>query len=72
MNSSPFPETPCVICSKAVNLQTDLCTDENGKAVHEDCYITRITGAHGSQGRSMFSPLPETRRVVSPGRPASC
>jgi hypothetical protein len=37
MNSPPFPEIPCVICSKPVNLQTDLCADENGKAVHADC-----------------------------------
>jgi hypothetical protein len=72
MNSPPFPEIPCLICSKPVNLQTDLCADENGKAVHADCYIKRITGGHGSQAPTMFSPLPETWRVVSPERPASC
>jgi len=72
MNSPPFQEISCVICSKPVNLQTDLCADENGKAVHADCYIKRITGAHGSQPRTMLSPPPETWRVVSPGRPASC
>ena len=72
MNSPSFPEIPCVICSKPVNLQTDLCADENGKAVHADCYIKQITGAQASQAPTMFSPLPETRRVVSPERPASC
>jgi hypothetical protein len=72
MNSSPFPEIPCVICTKPVNLQTDLWADENGKAVHADCYINRITGAHSSKPPIMSSPLPETWRVVSAERPASC
>jgi hypothetical protein len=72
MNSPPFPEIPCLICSKPVNLQTDLCADESGKAVHADCYIKRITGAHGSKPPIRFSPLPGTERVFSAKRPASC
>ena len=72
MNSPPFPEIPCVICSKPVNLQTDLCADENGKAVHDSCYIKRIEAAPDSKLPIMFSPPPETRRVVSSERPASC
>jgi hypothetical protein len=36
----PFPEIPCALCSKPLDLQTDLCADENGKAVHEDCYVS--------------------------------
>jgi len=70
MDSRTFPEIPCVICSKPVNLQTDLCADENGKAVHDSCYIKRIEAA--PKPPIMFSPLPETWRVVSPERPASC
>ena len=45
MFSRPFPETPCSICRKPVDLQTDLCADENGKAAHANCYIKRITSA---------------------------
>ena len=37
MASRPFPEIPCIVCSKPVNLGIDLCADENGKAVHEEC-----------------------------------
>jgi len=32
----PFPEVPCVICSKPVDLRADLSADENGKAVHTE------------------------------------
>ncbi|HTC48307.1 MAG TPA: hypothetical protein VK722_13360 [Candidatus Aquilonibacter sp.] len=46
MGGHPFPEIPCIICAKAVDLNVDLFTDENGKAVHEDCYIKRITNQH--------------------------
>jgi hypothetical protein len=42
MGSRPFPEIPCVICGKAVDLRTDLWAEENGKAVHMDCYIKWI------------------------------
>jgi len=28
------------------DLSVDLCADENGKAVHEDCYVDRITNSH--------------------------
>jgi len=37
------PEIPCILCSKPVNLISDLHADENGKAVHEECYVKRIT-----------------------------
>jgi len=43
MGSRPFPETPCALCSKPVNLGVDLCADENGKAVHEACYVQQVT-----------------------------
>jgi hypothetical protein len=34
----------CVLCNRSVNLTVDLCCDENGKAVHWDCYFNRIIG----------------------------
>jgi hypothetical protein len=44
MGNRPFPEISCALCSKPVDLQSDLCADENGSAVHEDCYVNRIIG----------------------------
>ena len=43
MKSHLSPEIPCVICSKPVDLSVDLSADENGKAVHTECYVKRIT-----------------------------
>jgi hypothetical protein len=40
-----FPETPCTICARPVDLSVDLFADENGKAVHEDCYVKRVIAA---------------------------
>jgi len=34
----------CRICHEPVSLKSDTVTDENGKAVHEDCYVKEITG----------------------------
>jgi hypothetical protein len=42
MASHPFPEISCKICAKPVDLSVDLSADENGKAVHEECYVKRI------------------------------
>jgi hypothetical protein len=47
MGSQPSPEIPCVLCSKPVDLRTDLCADENGKAIHEDCCVTHVTSNRG-------------------------
>jgi hypothetical protein len=51
MGGHPFPEIPCAICIKAVDLGVDLSADENGKAVHDDCYFKRLTtdGGMGKQ-----------------------
>jgi hypothetical protein len=38
-------EIPCTICSKPVDLTVDLYADENGKAVHGNCYAKRVTGS---------------------------
>lgn len=43
MGGHPFPEISCRLCSKPVDLKVDLFADENGQAVHEDCYVKRIT-----------------------------
>ena len=32
----------CILCGLPLNLQTDLSADENGKAVHEQCYVNKI------------------------------
>jgi predicted nucleic acid-binding Zn ribbon protein len=53
MGGQPFSETPCVLCSKPVDLRVDLCSDENGKAIHEDCYVQRVTGQHGNPPLAM-------------------
>jgi hypothetical protein len=33
----------CRICSKPLQLETDTRTDEDGKAVHEECYVQHVT-----------------------------
>jgi hypothetical protein len=43
MSGHPFPEIACAICAKPVDLQTDVYADENAKAVHEDCYVNRLS-----------------------------
>jgi hypothetical protein len=43
MGGHPLPEISCILCSKPVDLQVDLSADENGKAVHKECYVQRIT-----------------------------
>jgi hypothetical protein len=47
MGSRPSPEISCILCSKPVDLRTDLCADENGKAIHEDCYVTHVASNLG-------------------------
>jgi len=48
MGSRPFPKIPCILCRKPVDLGIDLCADENGKAVHEECYVQRIKSSSES------------------------
>jgi hypothetical protein len=43
-----FPEIPCIICNKALNLTVDLTANENGKAVHEECYVNYITSSNSN------------------------
>jgi hypothetical protein len=42
MSGHPDAGMHCHLCNHPVNLQTDLNTDENGRAVHEDCYVRSI------------------------------
>ena len=41
MGGQPFSDILCVLCIKPVDLCFDLRTDENGKAVHAECYVIR-------------------------------
>lgn len=43
MGGHPFQEIPCTVCRKPVDLTVDLNADENGKAVHEECYVKQFT-----------------------------
>jgi hypothetical protein len=45
MGGSRYHEIPCALCSTPVDLQLDLHADENGKAVHEDCYVKHLTNS---------------------------
>ena len=49
MAADPYPEISCTICSKPVDLRVDLYADENGRAVHEKCYINLTHSAKQPQ-----------------------
>jgi hypothetical protein len=55
MNNRPFPEIPCVVCSKPVDLVADLSADENGKTVHTECYVQQITSPPGGSPIAMMA-----------------
>jgi hypothetical protein len=55
MSSHSFPEIPCILCSQPVDLQTDLCTNENGKAVHEDCYVKGIRSSSNNPAAAIVA-----------------
>ena len=55
MDSYPLPEIPCALCSKPVDLLIDLSADENGKAVHEECYVKRLTSSSSNPAAAMFA-----------------
>ena len=46
MGGHPVPEIRCQLGSKPIDLNTDLSDDENGKGVHEECYVGRISASH--------------------------
>jgi hypothetical protein len=47
MGGHPSTAIPCTICRKLVDLTVDLCADENGVAIHEDCYVKHVTSNEG-------------------------
>ena len=55
MGGHPFQETSCTICAKPVDLTVDLCSDENGKAVHEDCYVKHVTSSRSDPLTTMMA-----------------
>jgi hypothetical protein len=55
MGSRPFPEISCIVCNKPMDLRIDLCADENGRAVHEECYVQRIKSYDGNPAAAMIS-----------------
>jgi hypothetical protein len=52
MGGHPFPDIPCKLC-KPVDLSVDLSADENGKAVHEECYVKHITSSRSEMNATM-------------------
>lgn len=55
MESHSVPIKLCILCNEAVDLRVDLCADENGKSIHEDCYVKRITNRFGNPGTTAIS-----------------
>jgi len=55
MGGHPFPEIPCKICGKPVDLTVNLSADENGKAVHDDCYVKHVTSPRNNQPATMMA-----------------
>jgi hypothetical protein len=51
MNGHQSTDLLCSLCSKPVDLTTDLNADETGKTVHQECYLDRLTGAETSRIR---------------------
>ena len=45
----------CRICNKPVGLTFDTAVDEDGKAVHELCYVRVATHQNGSKWQSLYN-----------------
>lgn len=41
--TAPPSSFPCALCNKLVKLETSK-TDEDGRAVHEECYFAKLSG----------------------------
>jgi hypothetical protein len=54
MGGHPFSVFHCVICVDAVDLTVDLSADENGQAIHEDCYVKHITSSRSNPPATMI------------------
>jgi hypothetical protein len=55
MSSRSVPVTACILCNNPIDLRSDLSADENGKAVHEACYVKRITGSSSDPSATMVA-----------------
>jgi len=55
MGSRPFPAISCALCSKPVDLLIDLTADENGKAVHEECYVKRVMSSSSNPAAAIIA-----------------
>ena len=64
MGGRPFPEIPCVQCGKPLDLRIDLSAGDNGKAVHKECYVKRITSSLSNAAACC------NRRLISTAGPA--
>jgi hypothetical protein len=43
----------CPLCNQPVSLQADTYADENGKAVHQECYQKRVIGAQSDSSMTV-------------------
>jgi RNA polymerase sigma factor (sigma-70 family) len=57
MVSRSRPEIHCIVCDRLIDLRTDLNTDENGLAVHEDCHVRSISAAKSAEDHDEDSRL---------------
>jgi hypothetical protein len=53
MRTETNPQIPCRICGEPVSLKADAVADEDGKAVHEQCYVTKITSSTGTKEEAL-------------------
>ena len=50
MENPTHPKINCSICGKPVDLETAK-TDDDGKAVHEECYVLRLAPKQATQSQ---------------------
>jgi hypothetical protein len=62
MGGQTVPVIPCKFCSAPIDLTVDLSVDENGQAVHEDCYVTHIASLRSNAPGMMPATKFESRR----------
>jgi hypothetical protein len=55
MGRCRFPQISCALCRKPVDLLIDLSADEDGKAVHEECYVRRLTSSSSDPAAAMIA-----------------
>jgi hypothetical protein len=55
MDGNENTSTLCPICNKPVGLTFDTAVDEDGKAVHELCYVSEVTNQNGSNWQSLYN-----------------